>query len=188
MKHWLSLELSSITLAYLPRLAIAILIGLLFWGIAATARALLLKYTCHHPSRRYLLKLIAKSVYVVLLIMGFITALGSLGINIAAMVTSLGLAGFALSFALKDALSNAIAGFMLLFYQPFKIGETISIHGVKKGEVMAINLRYTQLTAGEQTYLVPNVTLMNSTIEILTPPLLSTKDILAESSSYPNTD
>ncbi len=188
MKHWLSLELSSVLLAYLPRLAIAMLIGLLFWGMAATARSLLLKYTCHHPSRRYLLRLIARGVYVALLIIGLITGLGSLGINVAAMVTSLGLAGFALSFALKDALGNAIAGFMLLFYQPFKIGDTISTHAVKKGEVMDINLRYTQLTAGEQTYLVPNVTLMNSTIEILTPPLVTTKDILAESRSCPNTD
>lgn len=175
MKYGLSFDLSSILLNYLPRLVMAISVIVLFWAIAALTRALLLKYTQHRVSRHYLLQLIAKGVYVTLLIIGFITGLGSLGINITAMVTSLGLAGFALSFALKDVLGNAIAGFMLLFYQPFKIGDTISVNNVKEGKVTAINLRYTQLTAGGQIYLMPNLTLINNTIEVFIPPSQPTK-------------
>lgn len=180
MKNEWSLELARVLLAWLPRLMMAVLILALFWAIAATARSLLLKYTRHPVSRRYLLQLIAKGVYVTLLIIGVITASGSLGINITAMVTSLGLAGFALSFALKDALSNAIAGLMLLLYQPFKLGDTISVNNLKKGKVMAINLRYTQLVTEAHTYLVPNVTLINNTIEILTSPLPKTNTTLTE--------
>lgn len=188
VKNALSFEIAPVLLAWLPHLTMAVFIVALFWAIAATARFLLLKYTRHPVSRCYLLQLIAKGVYVTLLVIGFITASGSLGINITAMVTSLGLAGFALSFALKDALSNAIAGLMLLLYQPFKIGDTISVSTLKKGKVVAINLRYTQLATEEHTYLVPNVTLINNTIEILAPPLPTTNSALTESRSCPNTD
>ena len=43
--------------------------------------------------------------------------LGILGVDIAALVAGLGLTGFALGFTLKDALSNLLAGILILFYQ-----------------------------------------------------------------------
>lgn len=167
MKPGLNFDFSSMISNYLPRLIIATLAVIIFWIIAAAMRSLLLKYTQHHVSRSYLLKLVARSIYVTLLLIGFITGLGSLGINITAIVTSLGLTGFALGFALKDALGNAIAGFMLLLYEPFKVGDTISINHIKSSKIVDINLRYTQLKNNEQIYLIPNTMLMNSMIEII---------------------
>lgn len=59
------------------------------------------------------------------MLLGLVTALGTAGVNVSALVTSLGLVGFALGFALKDALSNIISGILLLLYRPFSVGDVI---------------------------------------------------------------
>ncbi len=73
------------------------------------------------------------------------------------MVAGLGLSGFALGFALKDALSNMLAGILILFYHPYRCGDKIMITGCE-GVVTDINLRYTKLDAAEKEYLIPNST------------------------------
>ena len=51
---------------------------------------------------------------------GLIAALEAAGINIGALMASAGLIGFAVGFALKDLLSNVIAGLLLLFNKAIK--------------------------------------------------------------------
>ena len=48
-----------------------------------------------------------------MVIVGFITALGTMGVNISAIVVGLGLTGFAFGFAFKDMLSNFISGVLI---------------------------------------------------------------------------
>ena len=100
-----------------------------------------------------------------IILMGLISALGTLGIDVSAMVAGLGLTGFALGFALKDALSNLLAGVLVLFYQPFKIGDQIEVSGCK-GKVMDIDLRYTTIESEETTFLIPNSTCFKNWIAI----------------------
>ena len=50
---------------------------------------------------------------------GLVTALGTLGVDVSALVAGLGLTGFALGFAVKDTISNILAGVLLLVYRPF---------------------------------------------------------------------
>ena len=78
---------------------------------------------------------------------------------------SLGLVGFAVGFALKDALSNVCAGFMLLMYQPFKLDSSLTI-GTIAGKVIDINLRYTTLEAEGERVMIPNSTVLTSTIRV----------------------
>ncbi len=173
MIHPLAFTLYSLLLAYLPRVIVALVIMGAFWGVAVITQKLLLKYLNHHHSRQALLELLTKSIRIIIIFIGIITGLASLGINIAAMVASLGLVGFALSFALKETLSNTISGFMVLFHQPFKLGDTISIDKIEQAKVTHINLRYTQLIKGTHTYLVPNAKLIHYVIDITQPNELS---------------
>jgi small-conductance mechanosensitive channel len=48
--------------------------------------------------------------HVGLVLLGFVTALGTLGVNILGIVAGLGMTGFALGFALKDSIANLLAG------------------------------------------------------------------------------
>ena len=95
--------------------------------------------------------------------MGLITALGTLGVDISAMVAGLGLTGFALGFALKDILSNLISGILILLYEPFKLNDSIVIDKYE-GKVVDINLRYTTITKEGKEVLVPNSFLFSKPI------------------------
>ncbi len=96
---------------------------------------------------------------------GIVTALGTLGINVGAMIAGLGLVGFALGFALKDLLSNFIAGFLILIYNPFVRGDRIKV-SEHEGEVIEINLRYTVLRGDKQRILIPNATLFSNAVVV----------------------
>ena len=105
--------------------------------------------------KRLVYKLFATLGKTAIITLGGITALGSMGINVSALVASLGLSGFALSFALKDTLSNTLAGVMIILYQPFKCGDNINTAGYE-GTVSKIDLRYTYLNGSDKTILIPN--------------------------------
>ncbi len=117
------------------------------------------------PQKEEVLSLISGIARTALLIFGFVTALGTLGINVSALVAGLGLTGFALGFAFRDALSNVLAGVMILFYRPFHRGDQVSITGLE-GEVTRIDLRYTTLRNDPKTFLIPNSILLTNAITV----------------------
>ena len=102
----------------------------------------------------------------VILIFGFITSLGTLGINVSAIVAGLGLTGFAFGFAFKDMLSNFISGILIFIYEPFKLGDVIEVEG-KTGKVIDINLRYVTMVSEEQRVLIPNSISVSKVISFL---------------------
>ena len=120
------------------------------------------------PQREQLLVLIADVARVTLLVFGVITGLGTLGINVSALVAGLGLTGFALGFAFRDALSNLLAGVMILMYHPFRRGDHIAITTIAglEGEVIGIDLRYTTLQNSEKKFLIPNSLLLTNAISV----------------------
>ena len=85
------------------------------------------------------------------------------------LLTAFGIAGVAVGFAAKDALSNIISGFFLLLDRPFKIGERILIDGGKfgivDGYIEKIGLRSTAIRMLDNNLLyIPNSKLANNLI------------------------
>ena len=108
------------TLRYLPRVGVSLLVFFAFWmagrGVDRIDRRLGL-------SRRIdpdVTGLLAASAKVAMVILGTITAVGTLGVEVTAMVAGLGLTGLALGLAMKEIVSNALAGVLILIYRPFK--------------------------------------------------------------------
>ncbi len=101
-----------------------------------------------------------------LIFIGTFLALSKLGFEIGTLVASLGLTGFALGFALKDAISNLVAGIMMALYKPIKLGDTVEITG-SKGVVVDLNLRYITIKADGMTHLIPNSLLLNNKLSIV---------------------
>jgi len=110
--------------------------------------------------------LFVRTSSITLLIFAFVTALGTLGINVSAIVAGLGLTGFALGFALKDTVSNLLSGVLILLYQPFKIGSAIKVSGYE-GDVVSIDLRYTELNSEGNRILIPNSKLFTDPITVI---------------------
>lgn len=149
-----------------PRLGAAALILLAFALAAVIARRLIGRLGRHLSiERRQVLEFLGNAASVALLAWGAITALGTLGVNVSALVASLGLTGFALGFAFKDALSNLLAGMLVLLYRPFQIDDRIAVAGVE-GQVRSIDFRFTTLAGEDKRWLVPNSVLLNSTVTI----------------------
>ena len=70
-----------------------------------------------------------------------------------------------MGFAFRDALSNVLAGIMILSYHPFRCGDRVTIIGLE-GQVAAIDLRYTTLQNGDKTFLIPNSILLTNAITV----------------------
>ncbi len=97
-------------------------------------------------------------------IIGMITALDSVGIQMAAVLTSLGIAGLTIGFAARDSLSNVISGILIFLDRPFVIGDLVEVEGYY-GKVSKITLRSTRIVTSDGRMLaVPNTEVINKTV------------------------
>ncbi len=151
---------------WMPRVVGVVVILVVFYILAKMVKRIITNTTKRLKLDSNLTSLLARTSNVTLLIFGFVTALGTLGINVSALVAGLGLTGFALGFALKDTISNLLSGILILLYRPFAIGNRIKISGYE-GIVISIDLRYTELDSEGNKVLIPNSKLFTDPITVL---------------------
>ena len=149
-----------------PSLAAALLLFVLFYIAALLVKRLILHSSDRIRLDRHVAVLLARSSRIGLIVVGLITALGTLGVDVSAMVAGLGLTGFALGFALKDTISNLLSGVLILLYRPFKAGDHIRVAG-HEGRVTLIDLRYTELESTGQRILIPNSRLFTDPLVVV---------------------
>ncbi len=90
------------------------------------------------------------------------------GLSPGDLVAALGIGSVALGFAFKDVLQNLFAGFLILVYRPFKIGDEIKIDAFE-GEVEEINLRATRIKTFEgERVVIPNSDLYMKSVVVRT--------------------
>ena len=115
--------------------------------------------------KRPLVGLAGQTARYAVVIAGVITGLGTMGIDVSALIAGLGLTGFALGYACRDALSNLLAGVLIILYQPFKPGNVVTVSG-HTGRVTSVNFRYTVLDVDGKTVLVPNSAVFGTVITV----------------------
>ena len=102
--------------------------------------------------------------YMALLVFVIIAALSQLGIQTTSFIAILGAAGLAIGLALQGSLSNFAAGFLMLIFKPFKVGDYIEAAGVD-GTVETIQIFTTTLqTPDNKTIIIPNSGVTNGNI------------------------
>jgi len=107
---------------------------------------------------------VANMIYIALLIFVVLAALGQLGIQTTSFIAIIGAAGLAIGLALQGSLSNFAAGFLMIIFRPFKVGEFIEGAGVA-GTVEKIQIFTTQLkTPDNKTIIIPNAKLSGDNI------------------------
>ena len=132
-----------------PDMLLALLILIVFWIMSRILKRMVYNILNRKSPNSNISVVLSSIVKNVTLIFGFITSLGTLGVNVSAIVAGLGLTGFAFGFAFKDMLSNFISGVMIFIYEPFKIDDFIQVEG-KEGRVVNINLRYVTIETETQ--------------------------------------
>lgn len=92
---------------------------------------------------------------VVVLVAGMLI-LGELGISIAPILATAGVAGVAIGFGAQNLIKDYFSGFFLLIEDQIREGDIVEIAG-KSGEVEEVTLRYVRLRDGDgYVYFVPN--------------------------------
>ena len=159
----ISQELYQIIIDHAPELVSAFGLFMGFYIAGLVVKKVINSLSLAKHLNPAIVSLLGRTAKNLLTLLGLITALGTLGVDISAMVAGLGLTGFALGFALKDILSNLISGILILLYEPFKLNDSIVV-GKYEGKVVDINLRYTTISQAGNDVLVPNSFLFSKPI------------------------
>ena len=142
----------------------------LFWAILAVIEALRgLVYEATAKFNKDLFKEMGNFIIAMIKIlvggMGLAGMLMVWGINVTAVVASLGLGGLAFALAAKDTASNLFGSFALLADKSIRIGEWIKVGGVE-GVVEDVGMRTTKIRSFQKSLItVPNSIVANSPIE-----------------------
>ena len=119
-------------------------------------------------ARRGVRKAISTSSLQVSQLLERTVALSQLGFEVGPLLAGLGVAGFIVGFALQDTLSNFAAGFMILLYRPYDVGDLVEIAGAA-GKVNDMTLvSTTLLTLDHQTLVIPNSKIWGDVIKNVT--------------------
>ena len=142
----------------------------LFWAIIAITEAL--RGLIYHATGRFnpdLSKEMGNFIVTILKILiggvGLAAMLTVWGINVTALIASLGLGGLAFALAAKDTASNLFGSFALLADKSMRIGEWVKVGSVE-GVVEDVGMRTTKIRSFQKTLItVPNQLVANQPIE-----------------------
>ncbi|MBO9473017.1 mechanosensitive ion channel [Shimia sp. R10_1] len=92
----------------------------------------------------------------VILLMVLVAILGIFGIEATSLVAMLGAATLAIGLAMQGTLSDLAAGFMLILFRPYKIGQYVDVGGTA-GTVVDLNLFVTEMVTPDNVQIIiPN--------------------------------
>ena len=122
---------------------------------------------------------VANLLNTLLMVIIFIAAIKQLGIETTSIIAMLGAAGLAIGLALQGSLANFAAGILIVMFRPYKVGDYIEAGSVA-GTVLDIQIFSTVLkTPDNKVVVIPNGTIMDSSITNYTGQATRRVDIVA---------
>lgn len=153
-------DISGIAAGYAPLViaaAKALLVFILGWIVAGFASRMLRKRVNASEQIDNTIGNFAASILRwLILLVTFIAVLNLFGIQATSLVAMLGAATLAIGMALQGTLSDLAAGFMIILFRPYKLGQYVDVGGAA-GTVKDINLFFTELATPDNVQIiVPN--------------------------------
>lgn len=148
-----------------PRLLAALVVLLLFWVLLRITQPAVRHMLVRARFAPALIKLLVDGLLrATVLVLGVAMAASQLGVDISAFLAGLGVVGIAVGFAAQETVANMIAGFLIFWDRPFRIGDYISTQNLY-GEVKDITMRTTRIRTRENTFVViPNKQIIGDTL------------------------
>lgn len=107
---------------------------------------------------------VLRILHYIIMIVGVLVALGSVGVSFTSLAVFGGLVGVGIGFGLQNITSNFIAGLILLFERPIKVGDRITVGDIN-GDVDSIHMRATTIiTADNIVMIVPNAEFIEKSV------------------------
>lgn len=152
--------------ASLPNFLIAVLVVVGFCLVARmikkTVERILHGITHNAPVSR----LMSGIINVLIIVTGVFIALGILNLDktVTSLLAGAGVVGLAVGFAFQEIASNFIAGILIAFRRPFKVGDIVQVND-HEGKISDIDLRTTRIaTYDGLEVIVPNKDMFTSTV------------------------
>lgn len=139
----------------LIRLVVIIIVA---WWVSRLGQSAVSRVAAYRPNfNRAALYTVNRLLHYVVLTVGFLIALSSIGIDLNKFALFASALGVGVGFGLQNIISNFVAGLMLLFEKSLKVGDFIELESGVSGEVREINIRSTVITTNDNIdIVVPN--------------------------------
>lgn len=120
--------------------------------ISKILKNILLKTSIEHTAVTFIMSLVKVVMYLIVAI----TALATIGVNVASLITAVGAAALTAGLALQDSLSNLASGMIILLNKPFVAGDILEFEGIT-GRVENIKIFFTTIhTLDNKIVTIPN--------------------------------
>lgn len=152
----------------LPYILAGVLVLLLFWLLAGLFKRIFWATTKRTRLDSRLRILFSRLIGIVVFILGIFTALTVIipSFGFGDLIAGLGFTSFVIGFATKDILNNLLSGVLILWQQPFKIGDYIFVKSIE-GKVEYIGVRATRLKKDDgEIILIPNGDMYSNALTI----------------------
>lgn len=152
-------------IVFAQKLVVAIVIMIGFWFLSRLTKRLVKRaFSQRRKGSRILRDFTIRSISWVVMLIGLMVSLSSLGVEVGPMMAAMGAGGFIVGFALQDTLSNFASGMMIMIYQPFDEGDFVEVSGVS-GKVEKMSLvSTTLLSLDNKELIIPNKKAWGETI------------------------
>lgn len=162
---------------FLPKIIAAVVIFLVTVVGASFVAKSVKKFSARKIESPELLQLVFRITRWTLMIIGTIVALDQVNFDVTGFIAGLGVAGFTIGFALQDIAKNFISGLLLLYRQPFVIGDAVKV-STFTGTVSQINIRDTVIkTFDGELVIIPNTEVFENPIVNYTHTLLRRQSV-----------
>ena len=113
--------------------------------------------------------MLANLGYYFLVVLTFVFALNSVGIDLSSLTILVGALSVGIGFGLQNIVSNFISGIILIFEKSIQVGNIIEISDQFRGRVTQINMRSSVINTFDNIdVIIPNSTLMQNNVINLT--------------------
>ncbi len=149
---------SETAIKMVPNLLVAVFCLVLFWLLAMIVGRMVRRIVSHLSIYRHVAVLVSRLSYLAVVIAGVILAFDAMHLDraVASMLAGIGIVGLAFGLAAKNIGTDYLAGFIIHFTHPFRIGHLIQ-SGKFMGYVDSLDLRATKIrTQQGQRVIIPN--------------------------------
>jgi small-conductance mechanosensitive channel len=152
----------------LPSLILASIVFIMFYALSIFVSRIIRRSTRHH--RENLGVVFSRLIGAATILLGLLVALSIVAPSFQAadLIKILGIGGVAIGFAFQNILQNFLAGLLLLWAEPFRVGDEIRIDPYE-GTVEEIQARATIIkTYDERRVVIPNAELFTHSVIVNT--------------------
>ena len=161
----IAVDYLSLVIPHLTRVVITFFIAVLTYGSSKWVNTWL-----HEQAEEYgrvdqhQIEIAARTAQITLIISAVIAVLGVWQVDIGNLLLGAGVIGIIVGLAVRQTLSAALSGFLMMFSRPFEIGDWVEIGG-NRGTVIEITILNTRLRNSDgERVIIPNDSVASQTI------------------------